>query len=211
MPGLERRPAGRMAARSCHGRPALVPGPRHPSDRPETAGLAASQAIAGLCPTTEANLGDGLFPLAPYLAAGGRLGIGSDSHISVGVIEELRWLEYGQRLAHRKRGVAASPARPAVGATLFQAAVDGGAQAIGRSSGRIEAGARADLVVLDRDHPVLVGRSGDAVLDSFVFAGNDSPIRDVMAGGSWRVRDGHHAEEEAVSARFRAVMGTLLG
>jgi formimidoylglutamate deiminase len=176
----------------------------------ETTALAASDAIAGLCPTTEANLGDGIFPLAPYLAAGGRLGIGSDSHISVGVIEELRWLEYGQRLLHRKRGVGAGPARPAVGATLFQAAVDGGAQAIGRTSGRIEAGARADLVVLDSNHPALIGRQGDALLDSFVFAGNDSPIRDVMAGGRWRVRDGHHADEQAVAARYRSVMTTLL-
>ena len=176
----------------------------------ETTALAASDAIAGLCPTTEANLGDGIFPLAPYLAAGGRLGIGSDSHISVGVIEELRWLEYGQRLLHRKRGVGAGPGRPAVGATLFQTAVDGGAQAIGRASGRIEAGARADLVVLDRDHPALIGRQGDALLDSFVFAGNDSPIRDVMAGGRWRVRDGHHADEQAVAARYRLVMTALL-
>ncbi|WP_026873866.1 formimidoylglutamate deiminase [Inquilinus limosus] len=176
----------------------------------ETAALAASGAVAGLCPTTEANLGDGLFPLAPYLAAGGRLGIGSDSHISVGVIEELRWLEYGQRLAHRKRGIGAGPGRPSVGATLFQAAIDGGARAVGRASGRIEAGARADLVVLDPDHPALVGRRGDALLDSFVFAGNESPIRHVMAGGRWRVRDGHHADEAAVAARYRKVMAALL-
>ncbi len=176
----------------------------------ETAGMAASRAVAGLCPTTEANLGDGLFPLAPYLAAGGALGIGSDSHISVGVIEELRWLEYGQRLSHRKRGVAGGPARPSVGATLFQAAIDGGARAVGRATGRIEAGGRADLVVLDGDHPALIGRKGDTLLDSFVFAGNDSPIRHVMAGGRWRVRDGRHADEAAVAARYRSVMAALL-
>ncbi|MGO1074735.1 formimidoylglutamate deiminase [Inquilinus sp. CA228] len=176
----------------------------------ETAGLAASGAVAGLCPTTEANLGDGLFPLARYLAAGGALGIGSDSHISVGVIEELRWLEYGQRLSHRKRGVAGGPGRPSVGATLFQAAIDGGARAVGRATGRIEAGARADLVVLDRNHPALIGRKGDTLLDSFVFAGNDSPIRHVMAGGRWRVRDGRHADEAAVATRYRQVMAALL-
>jgi len=176
----------------------------------ETAALAASRAVAGLCPTTEANLGDGLFPLAPYLAAGGALGIGSDSHISVGVIEELRWLEYGQRLSHRKRGVGAAPDRPSVGATLFQAAIDGGARAVGRATGRIEAGARADLVVLDPDHPALIGRRGDTLLDSFVFAGNTSPIRDVMAGGRWRVRDGRHADQAAVAARYRTVMAALL-
>ena len=175
----------------------------------ETGALAASDAIAGLCPTTEANLGDGLFPLAPYLAAGGRLGIGSDSHISVGVVEELRWLEYGQRLAQRRRGVGALPGRAAVGAGLFQAAVDGGAQALGRRTGRIEAGARADLVVLDPDHPTLVGRTGDALLDSFVFAGNDAPIRHVMAGGRWRVRDGHHPDEAAIAARYRDTLTTL--
>ncbi|WP_437374460.1 formimidoylglutamate deiminase [Inquilinus limosus] len=176
----------------------------------ETTALAASGAVAGLCPTTEANLGDGLFPLVPYLAASGRLGIGSDSHISVSVIEELRWLEYGQRLAYRRRGIGAAPGRPSVGATLFLAAIDGGARAVGRVSGRIEAAARADLVVLDPDHPALVGRRGDALLDSLVFAGNASPIRHVMAGGRWRVRDGRHAEEAAVAARYRAVMAALL-
>ncbi|WP_343717423.1 amidohydrolase family protein, partial [Inquilinus sp.] len=100
--------------------------------------------------------------------------------------------------------------RPSVGATLFQAAIDGGARAVGRATGRIEAGARADLIVLDPDHPALIGRHGDTLLDSFVFAVNDSPIRHVMAGGRWRVRDGRHPDEAAVAARYRSVMADLL-
>jgi len=115
------------------------------------------------------------------------------------------------RQARAQLGVGAAPDRPSVGATLFQAAIDGGARAVGRATGRIEAGARADLVVLDPDHPALIGHSGDTLLDSFVFAGNTSPIRDVMAGGRWRVRDGRHADEAAVAARYRTVMAALLG
>ncbi|MDH3476030.1 MAG: formimidoylglutamate deiminase [Rhodospirillales bacterium] len=178
----------------------------------ETRALAACGAVAGLCPTTEANLGDGVFPAAAYLAAGGAFGIGSDSHISVSPIEELRWLEYSQRWTARRRNILhGGAAAPSVGAVLFQAALAGGARALGRPIGRLEAGGRADLVVLDPESPQLVGRDEAVLLDVLVFAGNDNPVRDVMVGGRWVVRDRHHGEEAAVLAGYRAALAELTG
>ena len=177
----------------------------------ETRGLAASDAVAGLCPTTEANLGDGLFALPDYLRSGGKFGIGSDSNISISPIEELRWLEYGQRLARRQRLVAASEDTPSTGARLYNAALAGGAQALGRPIGRIEPGGRADLVVLDAEHPSLIGRTGDGLLDSLVFAGNRTPVRDVVVAGRRVVRDGRHAAEDAALIAFRDALKALDG
>ena len=177
----------------------------------ETLGLARSGAVAGLCPTTEANLGDGVFPLFAYLAAGGAFGIGSDSHVSVSPVEELRWLEYGQRLTGRRRNIAVSPGSPSVGAGLYRRALAGGAQALGRPIGALEPGARADLVVLDGGHPVLAGRGGDVLLDALVFSGNDSPVRDVMVGGKWVVRDRRHDDEDDILAGYRAAVAELAG
>jgi formimidoylglutamate deiminase len=174
--------------------------------------MAASGAVAGLCPTTEANLGDGFFPAPGYLARGGRLGIGSDSHISVSPIEELRWLEYGQRLVTRRRNVLTQGHQGAhVGASLYRAALAGGAQAAGRDLGRIAVGARADLVVLDAEAPTLLGKAKDTLLDALVFAGNVNPVRDVMVGGRWLVEEGHHIAEHDVLARFRGALAALLG
>ncbi len=175
----------------------------------ETRALAQSSAVAGLCPSTEANLGDGLFPLAGYLEAGGRFGIGSDSQVSVSPVEELRWLEYGQRLTERRRAVAAGGAAMSTGAILYGAALAGGAQALGRPLGALAPGKRADIVVLDAAHPALAGRDGDAVLDSYLFAGNLSPLRDVMVGGRWVIRDGHHADEEAIAQAYRETAARL--
>lgn len=179
----------------------------------ETAALAASGAVAGICATTEANLGDGFFPAPDYLARRGAWGIGSDSHISVSPIEELRWFEYGQRLVQRRRNrlsdQLAGGAAPSIGAFLYKSALSGGATALGRPIGRIAAGARADLVVLDGDHPQLTGRTGDALLDSLVFAGNANPIMDVMVGGRWAVRAGHHSGEDEIAARFRRAIAQL--
>ncbi|NNG05626.1 MAG: formimidoylglutamate deiminase [Inquilinus sp.] len=175
----------------------------------ETRALAASDAVAGLCPTTEANLGDGLFPLADFLQAGGKLGIGSDSHVSVSPIEELRWLDYGQRLTRRRRAVAADEAMPSPGERLFRLALQGGAQALGRPVGRLEAGCRADLLVLDGDSPTLAGRSADRLLDTLVFAGNLNPVRDVMVGGRWVVREGRHTKESAILDGYRRALATL--
>ena len=188
----------------------------HMSER-ETHDLAASGAVAGLCPTTEANLGDGFFPAEAFFAAQGRFGIGSDSHISVSPIEELRWLEYGQRLVTRRRNVllprdgsGRNRSGGHVGAALYRAALEGGALAAGRPLGRIAPGARADLVVLDPEAPVLLGRSGDTLLDALVFAGNQNPVRDVFVGGRQLVEEGHHVAEHDVLARFRAAMKALL-
>jgi formimidoylglutamate deiminase len=181
---------------------------------PETRRLAATGAVAGLCPTTEANLGDGLFPLPAYLDAGGAIGIGSDSHISVSPVEELRWLEYGQRLITRHRNVAATAATPSTGERLFALALAGGAQASGVDIARLGASAggaapRADLVVLDDASPLLAGRDEAHAIDSWLFAGNANLVRDVMVAGRWVVRDFRHRDEERIAVRYRNVVEGL--
>jgi formimidoylglutamate deiminase len=175
----------------------------------ETTEVAASGAVAGLCPTTEANLGDGLFNLGQYLAEGGAFGIGSDSHVSISPIEELRWLEYGQRLSSLRRLVAADEAEPHTGARLFKAALEGGAQALGRRIGRLAPGHRADLVRIDRDHPRLAGREGDLLLDALVFSGNTNLVRDVMVGGRWLVQDGRHVDRDRIAAAYLDAIARL--
>lgn len=175
----------------------------------EVVALARSGAVAGLCPTTEANLGDGLFPLAPYTAAGGRFGIGSDSHVSQSPVEELRWLEYGQRLLHQRRNVAVNAGQRDVAAFLWQQALLGGAQASGRRLGVLAPGRRADLLVLDSDHPNLDGAAPEDVLGRFLFCGNDNLVRDVLAGGRWTVRNGRHPAQDAIAARYKTALRQL--
>jgi formimidoylglutamate deiminase len=175
----------------------------------ETAALAASGAVAGLCPTTEANLGDGLFPLTPYIAAGGVFGIGSDSHVSQSPVEELRWLEYGQRLARQQRNVAVDAACRDVGTYLWRQALRGGAQASGRAVGSLAAGRRADLLVLDSAHPNLDGLHTDEVLGRFLFCGNDNLVRDVLAGGQWVVRGGRHIDQDGIARRYTQAVRAL--
>ena len=177
----------------------------------ETRALAASGAIAGFCPSTEANLGDGIPPLADYRRAGGRYGIGGDSHVCRDPAEELRWLEYAQRLAARRRNLVVGSSTRGVGTALWLEAAQGGAQALGRSMGAIAPGRRADLVVLDGDHPDLVARSADAVANALLFSGADRMVRDVMVGGCWRVRERRHALEESAAARYRRAAVDLLG
>jgi formimidoylglutamate deiminase len=172
--------------------------------------LAREDAVVGLCPTTEANLGDGIFPATEFLADGGHLGIGSDSNVSVSVIEELRLLEYGQRLSHRCRALLASAESPSVGRTLYEAAVAGGARALAQPAGALQVGRRADLMVLDSETPALACKTGDTILDSLVFAANQTAINDVMVAGRWRIRDGRHEQQEAIFQRFKATLGTLL-
>lgn len=176
----------------------------------ETRALAASGAVAGLCPTTEANLGDGLFPLPGYFAAGGRFAIGTDSNVATSPVEELRWLEYAQRLFHRARNLTEKTIGASTGAFLFHGALAGGTQASGRPVGAIAVGRRADVVALDSEHPALAGRHGDQILDSWIFSGNSTPVRDVMVGGQWLVRDGTHVHEEQAAAAYRRVVKNLV-
>lgn len=171
----------------------------------EMRAIAGSGAVAGLCPTTEANLGDGLFPLGGYLDADGAFGIGSDSHISVSPVEELRWLEYGQRLVTRRRNIAARKPGDGVGEMLWAAAWRGGRQA----SGLMDAGLCDDLIVLDDASPLLAARDASNVLDGFLFAGNVPLVRDVMAGGEWVVRDFRHRAEDRIAADYRGTVEKL--
>lgn len=175
----------------------------------EVAGIAASGAVAGLCPTTEANLGDGLFPLREFLDRGGRFGIGSDSHVSVSPVEELRWLEYGQRLVARGRNVAADGDNPSVGGALWRGALAGGARAMGQETGVIAEGARADILVPDHTHLHLEGRQADDILDALVFAGNERLVMRVLAAGRWVVEDGRHVRADAIAAAYRKAVGGL--
>ncbi|WP_135467055.1 formimidoylglutamate deiminase [Crenalkalicoccus roseus] len=179
-------------------------------DAQEIEDLAASGAVAGLCPSTEASLGDGVFPLRDYLAQGGRFGVGTDSHVGTSPRDELRQLETSQRLALRERAVATSEALPHPGRLLVEAALAGGAQAAGRPLGAIAPGMRCDLVALDPEHPALVGRGGDALLDAWVFSGQGNPVQEVVCGGRRVVAAGRHARREEVAAAFRRTMRGLL-
>lgn len=171
--------------------------------------IAASGAIAGLCPTTEANLGDGLFPFRDFVDQGGHFGIGSDSHISVSPVEELRWLEYGQRMVLRRRNIAAAPDTPSIGGSLWRAALAGGARALGLKVGAIKPDHRADLLVLDQDHVLLEGRAGDDILDCLVFAGNTPLVKRVLAGGQWVVEDGRHIHADSIKNNYRKAVREL--
>lgn len=170
---------------------------------------ASTSAVAGLCPTTEADLGDGCFRTADWLAAEGRFGVGSDSNLRVSVVEELRMLEFQARLASLGRIVLAE-AGGSCGRHLYERAARGGAQALAQPVGRIEPGLRADLVELDSDHPLLHGRSGDAILDSWVFAGGSDMVRSVWVAGRRIVEQGRHRRREELQGRFRAAMKALL-
>ena len=170
--------------------------------------LARTGAVVGLCPITESNLGDGIFPGVPYLHAGGQVGIGSDSNIRISQAEEYRTLEYSQRLRYRRRAVLAA-GQDSTGRALFQSACDGGALAVGRKSGRIAVGAWADLMELDRDQTELRGLSGDAILDAWIFAGSDRLIRNVWSAGRHVVTGGRHIHGRRIENRFRSVQDKL--
>ncbi len=174
----------------------------------ETVALARSGAVAGLCPITEANLGDGIFDGVRYLGAGGRWGVGSDSNVQITLSGELRLLEYSQRFRDRGRAMLADGPR-STGRVLWEGAAQGGAQAAGREAGAIAVGQWADLVALDMESLHLEGRGGDEILDTFVFAGNDALVADVWSAGRHIVRGGRHVAREVVAGRFRAVMRGL--
>ena len=177
-------------------------------DAGELAGMARSGAVAGLCPITEANLGDGIFPARAFVDAGGVFGVGSDSNVRIDSGEELRLLEYGQRLVARARNVLGEPGL-STGRSLWQHAVAGGARALGVPGG-LAVGASADLVVLRDDGDLALARMGDAMLDTFVFAGGRRDIADVWRAGAHVVIDGRHRDHAAIEARYRRVVRGLL-
>ncbi|WEK46362.1 MAG: formimidoylglutamate deiminase [Candidatus Andeanibacterium colombiense] len=175
----------------------------------EVAALARSGAIAGLCPITEANLGDGIFPGQMFVSAGGAFGIGSDSNVLIDASEELRLLEYGQRLASRSRNVMGDPGSPSVGAALYRNACSGGAAALGAATG-IAPGLPADLVSLDPTHPSLTGRGGDALLDGYAFAAGRHALDCVWRNGVKLVTNGRHRERDRIRERYRTVLEKLI-
>ncbi|WP_182655690.1 formimidoylglutamate deiminase [Stenotrophomonas lacuserhaii] len=179
-------------------------------DDDERARIVASRAVAGLCPVTEANLGDGLFPMQAFAREGGRFGVGSDSNVLIDAAEELRLLEYGQRLSLRGRNVIAPDAQRSSGRYLFDGAQQGGAQALGVAAG-LQPGASADLLELDADHPAMIARDGDALLDSWVFAARNGALRSVWRRGRQCVADGRHLQRDTITARFAQALRSVLG
>jgi formimidoylglutamate deiminase len=174
----------------------------------EIEGLARTGAVAGLCPLTEASLGDGIIDAVRWFDSRGAIAIGSDSNIRISLAEELRQLDTSQRLRDHTRAALAS-AEQSTGRRIFEAAAKGGAQAAGRGSGTIAQGEWADLLALDMRHPDLEGLQGDTVLDSFAFAGgNDMPC-DVWSAGRHLVRDGRHVAKESITAAYRAAVKSL--
>jgi len=175
----------------------------------ETRALAQSGAVAGLCPITEANLGDGAFNGRLYLADGGRFGVGSDSNIRIALSEELRQLEYSQRQRHEARNVLAASDR-STGRLLYGKALDGGARALKRDSGALAAGLLADLVSIDGDALALCALSDDQILDGWIFAADDRLVRDVWSAGRHCVTGGRHRMRDAVDGNYRRVMKALI-
>lgn len=171
----------------------------------EYARVAASGAVVGLCPITESNLGDGIFDLPRLRAAGGRFGVGTDSNVQIGAAEELRQLEYSQRLALRARNVACE-AGGSTGRTLFDAALAGGAAALGRDTAGLAPGAPADIVALDRDHPSLAAAAGDRILDACIFSAGAAAVHTVWAGGVKQVDGGRHRDRDRLAARYRTAL-----
>lgn len=175
----------------------------------ELRGIAASQATVCVSITTEANLGDGFFDTARYLKAGGRVCVGSDSQATVCPAEELRWMEYQQRLRKRRRGVLADAAQSHAGTRLWTHAAETGARALGHAAGALAVGRRADWLVLDPGHPSMAGAPLENAVDHLVFAGATAAIRDVMVAGRWVVKDRSHAAELPLHGRFVKLMTRL--
>jgi formimidoylglutamate deiminase len=171
----------------------------------ETAAVAQSGATVAICPTTEGNLGDGFFPLAAYLNDHGHLSIGSDSHVSVDPAEELRWLEYAQRLRSHRRAITTSPE------AIYVRTARDGARATGRAVGELAIGRRADFLVLDAEHPSIIGPDIETIVDRWITSGRQNCLRDVFIGGEHVVIEGKHPRSDAVAARFRKTMAALLG
>jgi formimidoylglutamate deiminase len=175
----------------------------------ETAGLAQSGAVAGLCPTTEANLGDGIFPAGIFMKQGGAIAIGSDSQISISPAEDLRMLEYSQRLRDHTRNALASGAGASTGRTLFDAVLKGGAQCLDQPMGGLDVGMRCDITVLDDKCPALIGRDQDAALDAWIFSAGNAAVKDVIVNGNHVVKNRHHIDEFRIQRRFTETVRRL--
>lgn len=171
--------------------------------------ITKSGAVVGLCPTTEANLGDGLFPLKTFLDGGGQIGIGSDSHISVSLVEELRLVEYGQRLSAQQRNIATSKEEVHTGTNLYRQTLKGSAQASGFNNGEIEIGKRADIIVLDPNAATLLGTPEKHIIDRFIFNGNQNVIEHVFVAGKHVIKSKMHSNEVRVYEEFETVVGRL--
>jgi formimidoylglutamate deiminase len=175
----------------------------------ELKALAMTGAVAGLCPVTEANLGDGIFPAPSFVAHHGCVAIGSDSNVFISAAEELRQLEYSQRLRDFSRNVMASGPNASTGRSLFDAACRGGAQALAQPMGEIALGSRCDIAVLDTEHPAMIGRTGDALLDSWIFAGGNAVVKDMIVGGTHVVKDRRHFDEDRILKRYAETVRRL--
>jgi len=175
----------------------------------ETHALARSKAVAGLCPITEANLGDGIFLAPEFIAGGGRFGVGSDSNVLIDAAEELRLLEYGQRLTRGGRNILAAVEGQSTGGSLYRAALSGGAQALGVRCAGLQTGASADIVSLNPRHPALAGRNADEILDSLIFAARGGAIDRVWRRGQITVQNGHHIARERIVERYRKVLAGI--
>ena len=178
-------------------------------DEAERKGIIAKEAIAGICPTTEANLGDGIFPTTEFLAEKGTIAIGSDSHISVNPIEELRWLEYAQRLIKQQRAILATDEHASVGQNLWQQAAMGGAQSTNSNTGCLAIGKQADLLVLDKDKTKLFANANQQLLDSMIFASQQNPVSYVMVNGIWQIKAQQHVEQVQASDNFAKLLVRL--
>jgi formimidoylglutamate deiminase len=177
----------------------------------EIRALAASGAVVGLCPITEASLGDGVFGGADYLAAGGRFGVGTDSNIQIDAAAELRQLEYSQRLTRGARNVMTMQEAESTGRRLFASALAGGAQALQRPIGALAVGLRADIVLLDENHPDLASRHGDEWLDAWTFVVGRTTVKTVLVGAEIVVDAGRHRMRPAIEARYKTVIANLSG
>jgi formimidoylglutamate deiminase len=180
----------------------------------ELRGIASSGAVVGLCPSTEANLGDGIFPLPEFLADGGSWGIGSDSQITISSAEEFRMLEYAQRLSRRRRNLSTSlegASKGHCGPALFDAALGGGHQALQQNAGSLVPGKSADLLILDGEHPRLQGHGVETLLDAYIFSAGEAALRDVMVAGQFLIRDGQHPRQDEIEGNFAGVMADLAG
>jgi formimidoylglutamate deiminase len=178
-------------------------------DDSEVTQLSKSCAVAGLCPTTEANLGDGIFPTPFYCWHGGRIGIGTDSHITINPWEEMKMLEYAQRLQRRQRNLLALPPHISTGRTIFERAAAGGAQALGLESGSIKAGNRADLIALDISYTRFAEKAEDELLDTAIFATSTPPVKNVWVGGRQVIKNGQHELQEKAEKELRKTIAEL--